>query len=433
MKRSLSTLAVLIMLTMILNACAFSPKKQVTPDGSHIKSVTAITEVFGDGQKLIAAAVEYDKEIDNAKLTAAAFSVAGRSITKAYVNNAAAKALQGKNGRYVILELSEADKNALTFIQQGRTKTRKEPKVSVQQTGDVITAAGESYTPYPDVLENNKVINLVVDDFKQLEYEDPKTGKTLKYNLFIPKNYNENKSYPLVTFIHDAGATSDVTDTTLIQGLGGVIWATPSEQAKRECFVLVPQYSDQIVNDKLEATAYLDITVDLINSIVSQYNLNKNRLYVTGQAGGAMLAIAMMIKYPDFFAAPLLVAGQWEPRAMTVLAKKNMWIIVAEGDQKAFSGMNAGIARMETAGAKVSKAIWNGQAGEEELASEVRRMIGEGRNIKYTVLKKGTVVPAGQADDADGNHINIWRIAYAVEGLRDWLFTQAKGENVHNK
>lgn len=414
------------MLTMILNACAFAPKKQATPDGLHIKSVTAITEVFGDGQKLIAAAIEYDKELDNAKLTADSFSVAGRRITKIYANESAAKALQGKNGRYVILEFAEEDKNAPIFVQRDRTRTRKEVRISVQQTGNLITAAGESYAPHPDVLENNKVINLVVDDFKQLEYEDPKTGKTLKYNLFIPKNYDENKSYPLVTFIHDAGSTSDVTDTTLVQGLGGVIWATPSEQAKRECFVLAPQYSDQIVNDKFEATAYLDITVDLINSIVSQYKLNKNRLYVTGQSGGCMMAIAMMIKYPDLFAAPLLVAGQWDPQAMTVLAKKNMWIVVAEGDQKAYPGMNASIAKMEAAGAKVSKAIWSGQANAAEFAAEVSKMTGEGNNIKYTVLKKGTVVPAGQADDAGSNHINTWRIAYTVEGLRDWLFTQAK-------
>jgi predicted peptidase len=51
----------------------------------------------------------------------------------------------------------------------------------------------------------------------------------------------------MVLFIHDAGATSDQITTTLTQGVGAVIWATPSEQAKHEAFVLAPQYSRGMV------------------------------------------------------------------------------------------------------------------------------------------------------------------------------------------
>ena len=36
-----------------------------------VKSATAITEVFGDGQKLTAIALEYDRPIDGSKLSAA--------------------------------------------------------------------------------------------------------------------------------------------------------------------------------------------------------------------------------------------------------------------------------------------------------------------------------------------------------------------------
>ena len=153
----------------------------------------------------------------------------------------------------------------------------------------------------------------------------------MKYNLYVPKNYDKNKSYPMVMFIHDAGVTSTVTDTTLVQGLGGVIWATPSEQAKHECFVLAPQYSTQIVNDSSQATEDLDATVNLITSLESQYNIDKNRVYATGQSGGCMMSIAMNIKYPDLFAASLLVAGQWDATKVAPLAKDKLWIIVSEG------------------------------------------------------------------------------------------------------
>jgi hypothetical protein len=51
-------------------------------------------------------------------------------------------------------------------------------------------------------------------------------------------------------------------------------------------------------------------------------------------------------------------------------------------------------------------------------------MLGSTNSIKYTVLKKGNVVPAGWMDDSGSNHVCTWQIVYNIEGVRDWLFTQ---------
>jgi len=170
----------------------------------------------------------------------------------------------------------------------------------------------------------------------------------------------------------------------------------------------------------------LDATVELVKAVMSQYNVDKSRVYTTGQSMGCMASIEMLTRYPDLFAAALLVAGQWDAARMSALTKANMWAIVSEGDRKAFPGMNASMAALEAAGAKISRATWNGRTSAAELASDVSRMIAEGNNIKYTVLAKGTVVPEGLPDDARNNHIHTWPIAYAIEGLRDWLFTQSR-------
>jgi len=45
---------------------------------------------------------------------------------------------------------------------------------------------------------------------------------------------------------------------------------------------------------------------------------------------------------------------------------------------------------------------------------------------RYTVLKKGTVVPSGVSDDTVNNHAYTWQTGYSIKGLRDWLFTQKK-------
>jgi predicted peptidase len=392
-------------------------------------SVTAITEVFGDGQKLTAVAVEYDSEIDNSKLAKSTFAVDQRTVTNVYANAEAARATQGKNGRFVLVELSPSDEGAALFIQRGWTSSIFDARVDVAQVGEVTTGRGEKYDPDSRPVSSTRVVNLVVDDFKQFEYRDPTNGIILRYNLFVPRNYDEDKSYPLVTFIHDAGATSTEARMTLVQGLGAVVWASPSEQAKHECFVLAPQYSTQIVNDRSEASEYLDITVDLIKSIAAQYSIDRNRLYATGQSGGCMMFIAANIKYPDLFAASLLVAGQWDPAKVSPLAKAHLWIVVSEGDRKAFPGMNAITAALEKEGARVSRATWSGQASAQEFASAVGAMIAEERNVKYTVLAKGSVVPEGLPDDGGNNHVHTWRIAYAIEGLRDWLFTQGRTTN----
>ncbi|ANH05661.1 hypothetical protein [Shinella sp. HZN7] len=107
------------------------------------------------------------------------------------------------------------------------------------------------------------VENLVVDDFRQLEFNDPETGKRLRYNLFVPKDYDAGASYPLVLFMHDAGATSDQTRTTLFQGLGAVAWASPQDHAVRPAFVLAPQFAEIIADDESQTSDALDVVCRL--------------------------------------------------------------------------------------------------------------------------------------------------------------------------
>ncbi|MFG3035128.1 hypothetical protein ACGFZJ_42420 [Streptomyces sp. NPDC048253] len=74
-------------------------------EGDRVRSVTAITQVFGDGQKLVAVAVEYDSVIDGSMLSTSTstFAVADRTVTKVYANRTADLAQRGRNGRHVIV------------------------------------------------------------------------------------------------------------------------------------------------------------------------------------------------------------------------------------------------------------------------------------------------------------------------------------------
>jgi predicted peptidase len=274
------------------------------------------------------------------------------------------------------------------------------------------------------LLATTAVKNLIVDDFRQLEFRDPRTGDTLNYNLFVPKNYDPRKSYPLVLFMHDAGSTSKLTRTTLLQGLGAISWASPADQSKRPCFVLAPQYAAAIADDNSETTSMLDTTIDLVHALGKQYSIDRKRLYATGQSGGCMMAIAMNIKYPDFFAASFLVAGQWDAALVAPLARKKLWILVAQDDAKAFPGQNAITAELEKDGARISRAVWDGFWMQDQFQSAFDKMQAEGSPINYVTLRKGSVIAPGQSAAGGAGHMNTWRIAYTIAPIREWIFKQ---------
>ena len=424
-------------------------------------SATAVTQVFGDGLKLTCVAVEYDKDIESSTLSPTSFTVAGRTVTKVYANTSPEPADQGRNGSYVILELSLDDADALLTV-QGDTGGQKAPSsgaeptsppsdsgpaapvgmnqigpasgasgyatkqatASVTQAVTVTAVDGTNYAPTGTAIPTTRTSNLIVDDFKQFTYKEPQTGETLNYNLYIPKDYDKSKQYPLVLFMHDSGVTSTTTTATLTQGLGAVSWASPSDQAKRPAFVLAPQYPYTIVNDYSQATDLLDTTVDLVNDLTTRYSIDRNRLYTTGQSMGGMMSIAIDIKYPDLFTASFLVACQWDPALVSPMASDKLWIVVSQGDSKAYPGQNAITAALEKEGAKVSRAVWDGTSTAPQFHADVTTMASQGAAINYAALKQGTVVPPSQAGNPGGDHHNTWRIAYTIEGVREWIFRQ---------
>jgi len=51
----------------------------------------------------------------------------------------------------------------------------------------------------------------------------------------------------------------------------------------------------------------------------------------------------------------------------------------------------------------------------------------ENANVNYSTLEKGTVIPKDIVETSKGGeHIYTWTIAYNIEGIRDWLFSQSK-------
>jgi predicted peptidase len=407
---------------------------QSAPAPAYVLGATAITEVFGDGQHLVGVAIQYDRPVDATSVDPALYAVEGRTVTRVYAHEVPEPAAQGTGGAFVIVELSPDNKAARLYRLAPGGGTQRLPAaatISVRLAGaPPPRAPGENGPPAfgsePLSLPTNRALNLVVDDFVQAEFQDSKTGDTLAYNLFVPKDRDPSVALPLVLFMHDAGATSIIVDTTLVQGLGAISWASPADQARHPAIVLAPQYRSQVVNDASEASSLLNTTLHLLDHIADEHNADRSRLYATGQSGGGMMSIAMMIREPELFAAAFLVACQWDPAVIEPLARQKLWVMVSEGDAKAFPGQNAIMDVIEREGAKVSRATWSGNTTLEQFATLAAEQETQGALVNYTMLRLGTVVPEGQDDNSGSNHINTWRIAYTIPSIRDWIMRQSR-------
>lgn len=406
---------------------AFKTEKIKYPRG--IRSVTSVTEVFGTGQQITHIILEFNEKVVNSQLTKNTFTVSDRTVEKIYSNTRPEKTDIVKDGRFVIIELNPKDSGASLRL-EGNDEVgfqMKKATSKVTQKEDILFTNGKKLEKSIAILENNKIKNLIVENFKQFVYKDPKTGTTVKYNLYIPKNYDKNKKYPLVLFMHDVGVLSEDTKTTLLQGNGAISFATPEEQERHEAFVLAPQYSRKVVDDNGDITSDLDATVNLIKDyLISKYSIDEKKLYATGQSMGGMMAIVMNYKYPELFAASYLVACQWDPKEVSAMARNNLWITVSTGDAKAYPGMNAITSELIKRGATVAKDSWRADYTDAQFLEGARKVIAQKSNIKYTTLEKGTNPYLPKDANPGLEHSGTWKVAYSIPGIKDWMFLQSK-------
>ena len=406
---------------------ALKTEKIKYPKG--IRSVTSVTEVFGTGQQITHIIVEFNERVVNSQLTKNTFTVSDRTVEKIYSNTRPERTDIVKDGRFVIIELNLKDSGASLRL-EGNDEVgfqMKKATSKITQKEDILFTNGKKLEKIIAILENNKTRNLIVENFKQFVYKDPKTGTSVKYNLYIPKNYDKNKKYPLVLFMHDKGVLSEDTKTALFQGNGATSFAAPEEQARHEAFVLAPQYSRQVVDDNGDITSDLDATVNLIRDyLISKYSINEKKLYATGQSMGGMMAIVMNYKYPELFAASYLVACQWNPKEVSTMAKNNLWITVSTGDAKAYPGMNAITSELIKRGATVAKDNWRADYTDAQFLEGARKVIAQKSNIKYTTLEKGTNPYLPKDANPGLEHSGTWKVAYNIPGIKDWMFLQSK-------
>lgn len=262
--------------------------------------------------------------------------------------------------------------------------------------------------------------------FQQFEFNDPQTGEKLAYNLYIPKDYDPHKSYPLVLFMADASTVGKGVKAPLMQGYGGIIWATPEFQAKHPAFVLVPAYQQTAVNDEWQTSGEVAATLNLLQSVVDHYSIDKNRLYTTGQSMGGMMSFYFNATHPELFAASLYVGSQWDINVLSPLAKQKFFYIVSAGDSKASKGMAELKQLLTQEQANFGEIKFSARLPEQEQNAKVQTLIAENHPINLVQFEVNTVIPENKNAGRGGEHMYSFDYAYLIPAVRDWLFMQSK-------
>lgn len=147
----------------------------------------------------------------------------------------------------------------------------------------------------------------------------------IHYSYYLPKDYNPNKSYPLVMTIpgYDMMWFGEDSSGSNVKWNGFLAWTELPE----DMIIVSAQLTDWHETSARQA-------IELTEHFIEAYSVDPTRVYAAGySAGGETMSQAVFMR-PDLYAAYLHTASQWDadyqPIAQNDVA---VYIFMAENDE----------------------------------------------------------------------------------------------------
>ncbi|MHA4810005.1 carboxylesterase family protein [Flavitalea flava] len=221
------------------------------------------------------------------------------------------------------------------------------------------------------------------------------SGKdTMYYRLLYPKNYDKNKHYPIVLFLHGDGERGNDNERQLY-AIPKVL-TDSAGRIKYPCFILAPQcpynrlwayFPDfpKSLRTTLTATFPAQWTFSLLHELIKNLPINQNKIYITGYSGGGEGTFDFLTRHPDLFAAAVPLCSVSDTGKADLIKQIPIWAFHGDHD--------------EINNVKYSRL----------MIDAIKR---HGGNPNYT--------------EYAGMGHNIINRAYNEPGLFDWLFLQKR-------
>lgn len=171
---------------------------------------------------------------------------------------------------------------------------------------------------------------------------DPIEHSNLPFRLLEPETIENDRSYPLVVFLHGFGERGTDNDSHLAHGIPELLAYARSHD--QPMFVLAPQHGETpwhpanlLANESFDfpstASEPIRQTLDLIEDKIKQHPIDTDRIYLTGLSMGAFGVWDLLLRAPDLFAAALPVAGGAPQDAVFASKSTPVWILHGADDQ----------------------------------------------------------------------------------------------------
>lgn len=154
---------------------------------------------------------------------------------------------------------------------------------------------------------------------------------SIPYSILFPKNYDPNKKYTLVLFLHGEEQRGNDNEKQLAKG--APLFLKDDNRTRNPSIVVFPQcpaddsWSNMIVSKNQgkpvitfgdhKATKTMNTLVALQQSLLKELPVDKNKVYLLGISDGATGAYELISRMPNTFAAAVIMGGAGD----TTLAK----------------------------------------------------------------------------------------------------------------
>ena len=229
------------------------------------------------------------------------------------------------------------------------------------------------------------------------------SGDTMKYRILYPQNYDKNKEYPLVVFLHGAGERGDDNEKQLTHGAD--LFLDRENREKFPAIVVFPQcpedqyWIDISIRAKLRGdgdpdfkesikspSEELAVVNELVDQTLESESVNKKQLYLIGLSMGGFGTFETLARWPEKYAAAVGICG----------------------------GGNISLTKNYADHA----AIWITHGAKDDVVPVVlsQRL--------YHALKEQSA-DVRYTEFPEANH-NAWDPTFAMPGLLPWLFSNSK-------
>jgi predicted peptidase len=256
-------------------------------------------------------------------------------------------------------------------------------------------------------------------------------GHDMFFRLYVPKGISADKRYPLVMMLHGIGECGSDNRVQVDREDMSKQWSLDSVKTKYQAFVLYPQcpsssYEWGHYNTGVEGTdkGYAGLpaiaAVKVIDSLIKVYPIDTTRLYVGGLSWGGIGTEALMMTYPNKFAAAFPCAGENWLNTVSVMTKTPFWIFHGSADGTVpVAKDHELISAVEAAKIDVSQFVSGANMANPTAISvdSLRKAVAGGQNYLYSEI-------------TGGDHGSGWHAAFDSPILVPWIMSKSKALGV---